>query len=158
MIPENNRFVYKQNRIGKFDFDPIRFLLNYSLNFIEVLLRYLRFYRFSDLFHIEGRFKARDDIALAVDQEFCEIPFDVRLVAVGLVVSIGKLVECFVFEPLAEALKRLLCREEREKRVGGIAVNIDLFELREIRAELGVSQSPCRAGRGTYLQAARSAE
>ena len=67
MIPENNRFVYKQNRIGKFDFDPIRLLLNYSLNFIEVLLRYLRFYRFSDLFHIEGRFKARDDIALAVD-------------------------------------------------------------------------------------------
>ena len=41
--------------------------------------------------HIFGWLKTCDDFSFAVDEEFCEIPFDVCLIAKLLVIEIGEL-------------------------------------------------------------------
>lgn len=63
----------------------------------------------SDFLHVHGRLKSRDDLNLAVNEEFREVPADIGLVTVFLVVHGGKLFQRGVFQALAKALKRFFC-------------------------------------------------
>ena len=91
--------------------------------------------RFPDVLHIDRRLEAGDDVPLAVDEELCEVPADIGLVAVLLVVHGRKLIQRGVFQTLPEALERLFRGQPGKQRIGCLAVDVDLFELRELGAE-----------------------
>ena len=74
-------------------------------------------------------------MAFAINEELRKVPLDIRLVAELLVVHLGELFEHGVFDALSEALERLFRRKIGEQRIGGLAVDVDLFKLRELRAE-----------------------
>ena len=65
---------------------------------------YLLFY----FLHVNGRLEARDNLAFPVDEELCEVPSDVCLVTVLLVVGRCELVESGILQALAETVERLL--------------------------------------------------
>ena len=94
------------------------------------------FNRSLNLVHIDRGLEASDQIAVPVNEELGEVPPDVGFVAVLFVVRIRELLQTLGFQPLTEPLKGLFGRELGEQRVGRVAVDVDLFELREFGAEL----------------------
>ena len=77
--------------------------------------------RFFHFFHVHCRLEAGDYIAFPIDQEFREIPSDIRFLAIFLIVHGRELVQHCVLHPLAEAFKRFFGSQEREQRIGGLA-------------------------------------
>ena len=64
---------------------------------VAVTLSELFFDSFSDLPHIDRRLKAGFDIALAVNEKLCKIPFYIRLVAELFVVRVRVNIQKCVF-------------------------------------------------------------
>ena len=89
-----------------------------------------------DLVHAGGRLEARDQVALAVDEELGEVPADVGLVAELLAIGCGELLQGQVLDALTKASKRLLGCQVGKEGDSRVTVDVNLLELGELGAEL----------------------
>ena len=74
--------------------------------------------------HVIGRLKSGDDITFSVDQEFCEVPADVCLITILLVICRSELIESGILESPAESVERLLGSKIGKQRVSGSVPNL----------------------------------
>ena len=89
-----------------------------------------------NVLHIDGRFKPGKHCSVSADQELCEVPLDVRLFAECPVVHVCELLKHGGFQTLAESRKGFFRRKICKQRIRILTVDVDLFELRKLRAEL----------------------